>query len=273
MNGWFVLELIEAAAKELYLGVYPLLVLMIIFFLLAVLVKGKGVIEAAQKAFPNSVFNLSLMSLNIIFISPVIIFFSQLIQAFNIELLGGVWGGLPPALVIVIAVFFGDFIGYWRHRFEHCVLLWPSHATHHSDTQMSWLTLQRFHPINRLSTFFIDSTFLLILGLPPYAVLANNLVRHYYGYFIHADLPWSFGVWGKIFVSPVMHRWHHALPSEAHNTNYATVFAIFDRLFGTYRVPSICDAPLGVLSHQDKGLLQQLIYPFKLSSYRRKNKE
>ena len=54
---------------------------------------------------------------------------------------------------------------------------------------MTWLTLERFHPVNRITTFVLDNPALLLLGLPAYAIIANNLVRHYYGYLIHADLP------------------------------------------------------------------------------------
>lgn len=213
------------------------------------------------------------MSFNIVIMSPIIIGLSQVISGFDINILVPLWEELPQILVIFFAVFLGDCIGYWWHRFEHSFLLWPSHATHHSDTEMNWLTLERFHPINRLSTYVIDSSFLLILGFPPYAIVANNLVRHYYGFFIHADLPWTYGIWGKIFVSPVMHRWHHALEFKAHNTNYATVFSLFDRWFGTYRVPGVCDVPLGVASHLNSNLLEQLLFPFRLSSYKRKIKK
>jgi len=102
-------------------------------------------------------------------------------------------GGTGDILTGFIAVFAGDFIGYWRHRLEHSQWLWPSHAIHHSDTEMTWLTLLRFHPINRLSSLILDYAFLLMLGLPPYALIVNNLVRHYYGMVIHADLPWTYG--------------------------------------------------------------------------------
>ena len=109
-----------------------------------------------------------------------------------------------------VAVFIGDFTGYWRHRLEHTRILWPSHAVHHSDTEMTWLTLARFHPFNRLTTFTIDSAVLLWLGLPPFAVIANALVRQYYGYFIHAICLGPMAHWARSSSRPAMHRWHHA---------------------------------------------------------------
>ena len=144
---------------------------------------------------------------------------------------------------------------------------------HHSDTHMSWLTLQRFHPFNRVTTAIIDAGLLMSLGFPPYSLVANSLVRHYYGYFIHADLPWNYGVWNKVFVSPVMHQWHHANEPAAYNTNFATVFSVFDRAFGTYRVPSLCNIPLGISYNVGGNIWGQLLYPLKLSSYFKKLKK
>ncbi len=236
------------------------------------LVKGKRAGVEIYQAFPNGVFNILLMSLSVIIVSPVTILYSQWINLHKLPTLNMTsWDFLPNILVILCAVFCGDFISYWRHRFEHSWFLCPSHMLHHSDTKVTWLTLQRFHPINRLSTYIIDTSFLLMLGLPVYAIIANNFVRHYYGYFIHVDLSWTYGRWGMIFVSPVMHRWHHVAEASAHNTNYATVFSIFDQYFGTYRVPGQCTASLGVSYISDTGLLQQLLYPFLPKSYRNIN--
>ena len=39
---------------------------------------------------------------------------------------------------------------------------------------------------------------LFLLGFPPYALLVNNIVRHYWGHFIHAGLSWRFGPLGKM---------------------------------------------------------------------------
>lgn len=197
-------------------------------------------------------------------------FLSGLINENGLILLdAAIWSSVPAPIIALIAVFLGDFIGYWRHRLEHSALLWPSHAVHHSDTEMTWFTLVRFHPINRLTTFVIDSSFLMILGLPAWAVVANNIVRHYYGYLIHADLPWTYGPLGRIFVSPVMHRWHHAANVRAFNTNYATVFSIFDRTFGTFRVPGLCHVPLGVTDDMAPTLAGQIFYAFSPRAYRR----
>lgn len=180
----------------------------------------------------------------------------------------GFWDRLPVVVPGIAAVFLSDFIGYWRHRLEHTPLLWPSHAVHHSDTEMTWLAIFRFHPINRLTTLVIDFAFLLALGLPASALLVAATVKHFYGAFEHADLPWTFGPLKYVLVSPAMHRWHHAKDKAAYDTNYATVFSVFDLAFGTFRVPGVCDVPLGVPEKMGSGLIGQLAHPLKPSSYR-----
>lgn len=174
------------------------------------------------------------------------------------------WAALPGWLVVFLAVFAGDFVGYWRHRLEHTALLWPAHAIHHSDERMTWTTLFRFHPLNRLTTALIDSTALALLGVPPWAIVINNLVRHYYGMFIHMDVPWTYGPLGRVFVSPVMHRWHHVRDADGAGANFATVFSVFDQVFGTHHAPGPCTVPLGVRDDIGRGALAQLIWPFRV---------
>ena len=235
--------------------------------------RGRLLADVRRAAKEGSL-NLQIMAFNVLFVVPLIGLGSQALTSFfrdhGLVLFDqSSWMSVPAIATIAFAVFLGDFVGYWRHRLEHTPLLWPSHAVHHSDTEMTWLTLERFHPFNRVTTFFIDSSVLIILGLPPFAVIANNLVRHYYGYFVHADLPWTYGRLGMIFVSPAMHRWHHAADKRFFDTNYATVFSIFDRAFGTFRVPGPCTPPLGVTDDMAPTLVGQMSYPLTLRAYRR----
>jgi sterol desaturase/sphingolipid hydroxylase (fatty acid hydroxylase superfamily) len=245
-----------------------------IFAGFAIIAKGlRPALAAAKQAISETRVNLSIYLLDSVTVGSFVIVLYALItnlaDTYSLRMINPqFWNALPSVLVAFAAVFVGDFVGYWRHRLEHTPLLWPSHAVHHSDTTMTWMTLLRFHPINRLSTFTIDISVLVLLGFPAYGLVAYTIVRHYYGFFIHADLPWSYGLLDNVFVSPVMHRWHHSNDPSAYQTNFATVFSIFDKTFGTYRVPGLPDTPLGVKSDMGKGVLGQLLHPFKLSSYR-----
>lgn len=261
--------LFEHALAAAVQGVVVLVLPAAFFAALAVALRGQDAVAAARQAGEEVRINLGLHFLDAIFILPVaallVAGIAALLQRWQLVLFEpALWDALGVYPVLILVVLLGDFIGYWRHRLEHTALLWPSHAIHHSDTEMTWTTLARFHPVNRLVTTAVDSAFLLALGFPPWAIVANNVVRHYYGYFIHADLPWTYGPLGAIFVSPAMHRWHHARELRYAGTNFATVFSIFDRAFGTLSVPGPCTVPLGVQEDMGKGLRGQLAHPFKV---------
>lgn len=243
----------------------------IFYGLLALLVKGRRAFSDAHRAASQTRINLSWAAIDFILVGPsLVIAVALLRRGIDVLALGfdsSAWSMLPNAATFVAVIFIGDFISYWRHRLEHTRLLWPTHAIHHSDTQMSWLTLSRFHPINRLVTSCVDIVVLGLLGFPAWALLANEIVRHYYGEFIHADFPWTYGPVGRLFVSPAMHQWHHARDVKAYGSNFATVFSVFDQAFGTY-MPGPCTAPLGVNENVGGSVTRQLLYPF-LCWYRR----
>lgn len=247
----------------------------LIFFTgLALIIRRGKVIGDFRRVLPETSITLGLMLFNLFVTVPALAAASfVLVWMSNMTLSGmlstGLWSLLPEFVVVLLAIVIGDFVGYWRHRFEHTRFLWPSHAAHHSDTEMTWFALERFHPINRATTFMIDQGILALMGFPVEVILANGLVRHYYGFFIHADLPWTYGRLGRIFVSPAMHRWHHANDPVYYKTNFATVFSLWDQMFGTFRVPGPCDAPLGVFEDMGSGATGQLLHPFRLRAYRR----
>jgi len=189
-----LLEFSRSGAQSAAAALEALALPFLVFLALGLAVKRGALLSDMRRAFPQSLLKLQILVFNVVFVVPVIVLLSQwlhdLAAVWHLLLIGPAsWVGWPPLAVVAVAILAGDFAGYWRHRFEHTPLLWPAHAVHHSDDEMTWLTLERFHPVNRITTFVLDNPALLLLGLPAYAIIANNLVRHYYGYLIHADLP------------------------------------------------------------------------------------
>jgi sterol desaturase/sphingolipid hydroxylase (fatty acid hydroxylase superfamily) len=263
------LGILRDALDAFQLAAAALAISVLVFGLIALAVKGREAFDAAARAVVEVRLNLGFYFFDALFVAPglsvMIAGINGVISKYSLAVLSeGIWqtAGLPITFFAVL--FVGDFISYWRHRVEHTRWFWPAHVIHHSDTDMTWLTLSRFHPINRVTTAAIDVSLLALLGFPTWALIANNLVRHYYGEFIHADLPWMYGRFSRIFVSPVMHRWHHARDVTGMGSNFATIFSVFDRGFGTYYVPGLCTVPLGVTDDQypGKGLIRHLLHPF-----------
>lgn len=258
----------DAILRSLWTAYVDLLWPALIFMGAAFAFRGMEAIHTARRAACEVRTNLLLFTFDIIVVTPLLVLMmssvgawiqAQGLQAFS----AAQWATLPAALVVFIALFTGDFVAYWRHRLEHSDLIWSWHAIHHSDEHMTWTTGLRFHPLNRLTTTFIDMSALALLGLPTWAIVANGMVRHYYGLFIHMDLPWTYGPASRAFVSPAMHRWHHVREARGMGVNFATLFSVFDQAFGTYHMPGPCDAPLGVRDEIGKGAIAQLLWPIR----------
>ncbi|MGH6782448.1 MAG: sterol desaturase family protein [Sphingomonadaceae bacterium] len=199
--------------------------------------------------------------LDLLFVAPLILVATAALDPILSRTpLAFIWTAAGPGVTAMAALVIGDLIGYWRHRLQHSPVLWPAHAVHHSDRELSWFSLNRMHPVDRFGTAF-DTVLLAALGFPAWALGLNGLARHYYGYLIHADVPWTFGKLDLVFNSPAMHRWHHS--REVHGKNFATLFSVWDRLVGTYFAPGPCEGALGVDAEMGKGALGQYLYPFR----------
>jgi sterol desaturase/sphingolipid hydroxylase (fatty acid hydroxylase superfamily) len=74
------------------------------------------------------------------------------------------------------------------------------------------------------------------------AVFATwNLIEHG-----DIDLPRRFErIAGRLFVTPALHRFHHTREGRERDHNYGTIFALWDRVLGTYRASS-SDAQIAI---------------------------
>ncbi|HZF36452.1 MAG TPA: sterol desaturase family protein [Candidatus Angelobacter sp.] len=240
----------------------------LVFGALAALTKGRAALAWTAGLISETRINLSLHFVDWVLAGPlmgiVLAAINGIIGGLGFRLVGAeAWAGLGSYATVATAVLAGDFADYWSHRLMHSRHLWPTHAVHHSDTEVSWLTVSRIHPISRLITQSFGVILLSVFGFPLWAIVAAGSLRYFYGLLIHADVPWTFGPLAGIFVSPAMHRWHHAREIHGAGSNYAFVFAVFDRAFGTYYLPGPCDAPLGVDEKIGGGAVGMLWHPFR----------
>jgi sterol desaturase/sphingolipid hydroxylase (fatty acid hydroxylase superfamily) len=137
----------------------------------------------------------------------------------------------------IIAIVVGDFVGYWVHRLNHSRQLWDYHAIHHSSEIMDWLTAVRLHPVNDIIAKVGQALPVLLLGLSPLSVEIYVVWLSAYVAFIHANISWTYGSFRYWLASPAFHRWHHTREKEGHGKNFASLFPIFDLMFGTFYMP------------------------------------
>jgi sterol desaturase/sphingolipid hydroxylase (fatty acid hydroxylase superfamily) len=136
-----------------------------------------------------------------------------------------------------------DFAEYWRHRLSHTFRWWWAlHIIHHSQRQMSMWTDSRNHLLDDLIGGAWFALIALCIGVPPGHFIGLLMVVRIVENLAHVNARVSFGRWGEqLIVSPRYHRWHHALElppgrSLRYGCNFAVLFPIWDRLFGTQYV-------------------------------------
>ncbi len=127
-----------------------------------------------------------------------------------------------------------DFIYYWRHRLEHKIpLLWAEHSVHHSSEEFNFSTALRLPWVTPLFGWVVFVP-LIIVGFSPVTIFIAFQLNLLFQYFIHSDTVGKLGAAERVMNTPSNHRVHHASNAEYIDKNFAGVFVLWDRLFGTY---------------------------------------
>lgn len=179
---------------------------------------------------------------------------------------------LPIALSIVIAVMVQDLVIYWQHVIFHRVgFLWKFHKMHHADVDYDVSTGARFHPVEILLSMVLKLLVVLLLGPPVVAVIIFEILLSSIAMFNHANagLPEKIDRFARKFiVTPDMHRVHHSVIRDEHNSNYGFNLPWWDYMFGTYRPqPSAGHDKMTIglneyQSHRKQSIFWMLLLPF-----------
>jgi sterol desaturase/sphingolipid hydroxylase (fatty acid hydroxylase superfamily) len=137
--------------------------------------------------------------------------------------------GVPQWCFIALAVLAIDLVDWLAHLGNHRITsLWRLHAVHHSQEELSILTTFRAHPLVHVS-FLISAIPILAISSNAATPTAILTVYACLGALPHANVRWTYGRLGKIFISPAYHRIHHQASGRI-DINLGTVFAAWDML-------------------------------------------
>jgi len=147
--------------------------------------------------------------------------------------------------VFVIAFVLDDFVYYWSHRFAHTVRWWwADHVIHHSSQHYNLSTALRQPWLSPLTLkFIVFGSWLVLLGFPPAMIAFVGALNLIYQFWIHTEAVGK--LWAPVEAvmnTPSHHRVHHATNPRYLDRNYAGVFIIWDRMFGTFE-PERQDEP------------------------------
>lgn len=178
----------------------------------------------------------------------------------------------PSLLEVILAFVILDLAIWAQHvTFHQVPWLWRLHMVHHADEAMDVTTGLRFHPVEIAISMAIKIALVYALGASALAVILFEVL-------LNASAMWSHSNFSPparlekilrlLIVTPDMHRSHHSVVRQEHDTNYGFFLSIWDRLFGLY-TETPAGGQKGVKiglpfwrDGQSAGLLRSLLLPF-----------
>ncbi len=129
-----------------------------------------------------------------------------------------------------------DLSYYWAHRAGHRIRwFWASHVIHHSSQHYNLSTALRQTWTGFIGFSFIFSMPLFFLGFHPAMIAFCAGLNLIYQFWIHTEAIDRMPRWFEwLFNTPSHHRVHHATNPRYLDANYAGVFMLWDRMFGSF---------------------------------------
>ncbi|WP_417433660.1 sterol desaturase family protein [Kiloniella sp.] len=136
---------------------------------------------------------------------------------------------------IAMCVVLADLAYYCEHRVAHRMGLgWATHTVHHSSPFFNISVAYRHGPLDAIFglPFYIP---LVLIGFDPFLVLLSASCVQLYQTLLHTD---TIGKLPKFYEAvmntPSHHRVHHGSNPQYIDKNYAGIFIIWDKMFGTF---------------------------------------
>jgi sterol desaturase/sphingolipid hydroxylase (fatty acid hydroxylase superfamily) len=148
------------------------------------------------------------------------------------------WWSWPLCFVI------DDLAYYAFHRSAHRVRwFWAAHVNHHSSQHYNLSTALRQTWTGFFALSFIFRLPLMMVGFPPAMVFFVGGLNLIYQFWIHTEVIGRMPRWFEaVMNTPSHHRVHHATNPRYLDRNYAGVFIIWDKMFGSF-TPELVEEP------------------------------
>jgi sterol desaturase/sphingolipid hydroxylase (fatty acid hydroxylase superfamily) len=142
----------------------------------------------------------------------------------------------PRSVVAWLALLFGvDLAYYVFHRASHRInFFWAAHVVHHQSEEynLSVALRQSWIEDGIAWVFYLP---LAVCGYPAEMFLLMSTCNTLYQFWIHTRAVGRLGPLEWFMNTPSHHRVHHGRNPKYIDKNYAGIFIIWDRMFGTFQ--------------------------------------
>ncbi|MCC0076792.1 MAG: sterol desaturase family protein [Rhodobacter sp.] len=142
--------------------------------------------------------------------------------------------------VVALCFVLDDLRYYWVHRLGHrSRWVWASHVNHHSSQHYNLTTALRQTWTGTVTFMVILRAPLVLMGFHPAIIVFVGGLNLIYQFWIHTEAIGRMPRWIEaVMNTPSHHRVHHGRNPRYLDSNYAGVFIVWDKLFGTF-VPEL----------------------------------
>ncbi|MEQ8334934.1 sterol desaturase family protein [Nisaea sp.] len=209
----------------------------------------------------NGVLWLMNSALSPLIVIPVSLWAAQHALGWRPDWLNG-WTGLIVDVLVL------DMLIYWWHRLNHEIpFLWRFHEVHHLDEFLDVSSAVRFHFGEVLLSAGARAGIIILLGIPFTSVIVFETLVIASALFHHSNLRLGEKLetaLSRIVVTPSIHWVHHHAIRADTDSNYATIFSWWDRLFRSRSATlRTADMKIGVEGRTDEETVPLLVLPFR----------
>ena len=178
------------------------------------------------------------------------------------------WAKLSSSTSVLATWVIYSFATYALHRLSHAIpWLWRLHRIHHCDPHLDISTTLRHHPLETVVYTLFLGSIAASMGLRPSGIASYELVAFVIGAFSHGNIAVPAALdraMSWLVVTRAFHRLHHSVEQPETDSNFAEVFAVWDRLFGTCSRPrqGVRCGLDEVAAHEAGSLMWQLKMPW-----------
>lgn len=127
-----------------------------------------------------------------------------------------------------------DLVFYFFHRLSHrCSFLWAGHVVHHEVEEFNLTVALRRSVMQEFTIIWVYLPF-AVFGFSPGAFFLVFAAHNLYQFLIHTSHLPQMKTFGRVFNTPYHHEIHHCRNACYIDKNFAGVFIVWDKLFGTF---------------------------------------
>jgi len=144
---------------------------------------------------------------------------------------------IQSSIYLYILAFIGiDFASYWSHRWNHKFnILWNRHIVHHSSEEYNLAAALRQSISEVFQIYFFLYMPMAIFGIPTSIIAVVAPLHLFAQFWYHTKLIKKMGFLEHIIMTPSHHRVHHAINDEYLDKNFAAIFILWDKWFGSFQ--------------------------------------